>query len=451
MITLTSQQKADCIETAKALVAFPSVCGPAEGAMPFGKDIQSCLEYALDYCQSLGCTTYLDPAGYYGYADYGQGEELIGIVGHLDVVPEGDHALWHTEPFTGTVIDDKLYGRGSGDDKGPTAASLHGLKAVIDSGVTFKKRVRYIFSTDEESMFRCLKAYRQQEEIPTATLVPDGRFPFTYGEKGLVNIKLHGPGTTDFSLNGGEAFNIVPSKAHYQGPQLTDLLTQLTADKQDVTQTGSDTLTVTGTAVHASVNHLGNNAVSQLAVALNHYAQHPLLQFISQEIGLDPHGTALLGELEDDISGKVAFNLGKLEINENSSQLWLDIRYPLIADYADIRQKIEVASQAYGLGFEEYDQWDGALVPLETPFLQTVLRTYQDLTKDFTPPGITTGATLARTLPNAIAFGTKSSQSTNSTAHQANEYVELSDLYNGMDIYANVLATLVTSDTSLIA
>lgn len=451
MITLTTQQKAACLETAKALVAFPSVCQPAEGAMPFGKDIQACLEYALDYCQSLGFTTYLDPAGYYGYADYGQGEELIGIIGHLDVVPEGDHSLWQTDPFTGTVIADKLYGRGSGDDKGPTAASLHGLKAVIDSGVPFKKRVRYIFSTDEESMFRCLKAYRQQEEIPTATLVPDGHFPFTYGEKGLVNIKLHGPGAADFNLKGGDAFNIVPSKAHYQGPQLTEILAQLTANNQDVTQTGSDALAVTGTAVHASVNHLGNNAVSQLAVALNYYTQHPLLQFIAQEIGLDPHGKALLGELEDDISGKVAFNLGKLEINEDSSQLWLDIRYPLVADYAEMRQKIETASHAYGLCFEEYDQWDGALVPLDTPFLQTVLTTYQDLTKDFTAPGVTTGATLARTLPNAIAFGTKSSQSTNSTAHQANEYVELSDLYNGMTIYANVLEKLVTSEASLLA
>lgn len=450
MINITTQQKADCLETAKALVAFPSVCGPAEPTMPFGKEIHACLDYALDYCKSIGFTTYIDPAGYYGYADYGQGEELIGIVGHLDVVPEGDHALWQTAPFSGTVIEDKLYGRGSGDDKGPTAASLHGLKAVIDSGVTFKKRVRYIFSTDEESMFRCLKAYRQQEEIPTATLVPDGRFPFTYGEKGLVNIKLHGPGATDFSVTGGDAFNIVPSKAHYQGPQLADLLALLTANQQEVAQTGSDNLTVTGEAVHASVNHLGNNAVSQLAVALSQSNQHPLLQFIAQEIGLDPHGTALLGELEDDISGKVAFNLGKLVITQESSQLWLDIRYPLIADYSAIRQKIEAASHSYGLTFEEYDQWDGALVPLDTPFLQTVLSTYQDLTNDFTAPGITTGATLARTLPNAIAFGTKNSQSTNGTAHQANEYVALSDLYDGMSIYANVLEKLVTSETSLL-
>lgn len=217
MITLTDQQKADCLETAQQLIAYPSVCQPAAGG-PFGNEIQACLEYALEYCQSLGLTTYLDPAGYYGYADYGTGEELIGIIGHLDVVPEGDHELWLSPPFTGTLRDERLYGRGSGDDKGPTAASLHGLKAVIDAGVPFNKRVRYIFSTDEESMFRCLKAYREKEEIPTATLVPDGHFPFTYGEKGLVNIKLHGPGSQHFTLQGGDAFNIVPSKAHYKGP-----------------------------------------------------------------------------------------------------------------------------------------------------------------------------------------------------------------------------------------
>ena len=118
MITLTDKQKADCLETAKALIAFPSVCSPAEPNKPFGKQIHACLAYALDYCQSLGFTTYLDPEGYYGYADYGDGAELIGIIGHLDVVPEGDHGLWQTAPFTGTVIDERLYGRGPAMTKG---------------------------------------------------------------------------------------------------------------------------------------------------------------------------------------------------------------------------------------------------------------------------------------------------------------------------------------------
>ena len=50
----------------------------------------------------------------------------VGIIGHLDVVPEGEG--WTYPPFELTIRDDILYGRGTIDDKGPVIASLYAIK-----------------------------------------------------------------------------------------------------------------------------------------------------------------------------------------------------------------------------------------------------------------------------------------------------------------------------------
>ncbi|MEW6857818.1 M20/M25/M40 family metallo-hydrolase [Streptococcus iniae] len=56
------------------------------------------------------------------HLDWGQGEDLFGVMGHLDVVPVGDG--WESDPFTPTYRDGKLFARGALDDKGPLVAAF---------------------------------------------------------------------------------------------------------------------------------------------------------------------------------------------------------------------------------------------------------------------------------------------------------------------------------------
>ncbi len=78
----------------------------------------------------------------------------------------------------------------------------YAVKALLDSGVRFKKRVRFIFGTDEETLWRCMGRYNELEERATLGFAPDSSFPLTYAEKGLLQVKFDkiGPGSMQLDL-----------------------------------------------------------------------------------------------------------------------------------------------------------------------------------------------------------------------------------------------------------
>ena len=131
------------------LVRLPSVCDEGAGGYPFGQAVDQALRKALNIAGDLGFKTQYGDGGYYGYAEIGEGAEMLGILGHLDVVPPGKLKDWERDPFDPVEKDGMLYGRGTQDDKGPMVAAMFAVKALMDAGVKFNKRVRFIFGTDE--------------------------------------------------------------------------------------------------------------------------------------------------------------------------------------------------------------------------------------------------------------------------------------------------------------
>ena len=71
------------------LVRIPSVCDEGVGGYPFGESIDQALRQVLSIADGLGFRTRYGDEGYYGIAEVGEGKELLGILGHLDVVPPG--------------------------------------------------------------------------------------------------------------------------------------------------------------------------------------------------------------------------------------------------------------------------------------------------------------------------------------------------------------------------
>ena len=114
--------KTEIIQKTQELIQIPSILfNSANPNHPFGDAINDALEYMLNLGKSLDFRT-KNIDGYCGYIEFGEGQEIIGIIGHLDVVPANDK--WTYPPFSGTIHNNKIYGRSVIDDKGSCICSI---------------------------------------------------------------------------------------------------------------------------------------------------------------------------------------------------------------------------------------------------------------------------------------------------------------------------------------
>lgn len=441
-IDITNQVKDEFLISLKTLISYPSVLNEGENGTPFGQAIQDVLEKTLEICRDIGFTTYLDPKGYYGYAEIDQGAELLAILCHLDVVPSGDEADWQTPPFEATIKDGWVFGRGVQDDKGPSLAALYAVKSLLDQGIQFKKRVRFIFGTDEETLWRCMARYNTIEEQASMGFAPDSSFPLTYAEKGLLQVKLHGPGSDQLELEVGGAFNVVPDKANYQGPLYEQVCNDLKEAGYDY-QSTEQTVTVLGVPKHAKDASQGINAVIRLATILAPLQEHPALSFLATQAGQDGTGRQIFGDIADEPSGHLSFNVAGLMINHERSEIRIDIRTPVLADKEELVELLTRCAQNYQLRYEEFDYLAPLYVAKDSKLVSTLMQIYQEKTGDNSPAISSGGATFARTMPNCVAFGALF-PGAKQTEHQANECAVLEDLYRAMDIYAEAVYRLAT-------
>ena len=427
------------IEAIKESISFPSVLDEEnvlEGA-PFGKDINDCLDNMISLCEELGYKTYKDKDGYYGYAEIGEGDELIGILGHLDVVPAGDLETWNTNPFEATIIDGKLYGRGVQDDKGPMISCLFAVKALINSGVKLNKRIRFIFGTDEENLWRGIAKYKENnEEIPSMGITPDSDFFCTNAEKGLLQATLKCKKSSDLILKGGNAFNSVPDKIVYTGQKHDVRILIAMLDKMGFEYLkDGNSICVLGKGVHSAHSDEGVNAISRLAIALRMIGyKSNSIKFIADIIGEDANANKIIANCED-ISGKLTFNIGKIDLNADEEIISVDIRIPVTYSKEDVVEPLIQIAKEYELEYSEFDWLPSNYVPADHFLIKTLQSVYEREIGEPAIPQSSGGATYARAISNCVAYGMIFPDS-EKTEHQANEYVSLDDLRKATKLYA---------------
>jgi succinyl-diaminopimelate desuccinylase len=96
---------------------------------------------------------------------WGSGSPTLGYCSHFDVVPAGDKALWSDEPYSGSIVDGRLYGRGSGDAKGPIAAALEAVAILRGAKWPLHGTLELELVSDEETMGFQGTGYLVEQEI----------------------------------------------------------------------------------------------------------------------------------------------------------------------------------------------------------------------------------------------------------------------------------------------
>ena len=413
--TLVMSKKGRLLACLQQNLRIPSVEGPAEEGAPYGIHCRRSLDHVLEAAESMGFKT-CNVDGHVGWCEYGEGEEMVAVLGHLDVVPTGDG--WSFDPWGGEIKDDKIFGRGTMDDKGPSVAALFALEALKDSGLPLKRRIRLIFGCNEETGCHDVPYYLEHGgEIPVMGFTPDAEFPLINGEKGIINAYCSRSFTQTgdlklISFQGGIAANVVPDYAKAElacTPELAANLAEKALEK--VTFTVTDTglmVEATGENAHGSTPWLGENAIGRLVLALNELPFEgelsQILSFLAEKLGMDTVGKAAGIHLHDEISGDLSFNLGVMNASENSLELVVNYRYPVTFEFDDCGPAFQALFEANGFTVKQVHK-EKLYIPADSTLVKTLLKVYKDQTGIDGKPICIGGGTYAKCLPNILAFG----------------------------------------------
>lgn len=428
---------------------------------PFGPGPVKALEYFLDLAKRDGYKT-RNIDNYAGDFEFGQGDEVLGIFAHLDVVPAGSG--WDTDPYEPVIKDGKLYARGSSDDKGPTMACYYALKIIKELNLPVSKRVRFIVGTDEESGWDDMAYYFAHNGLkdPDFGFSPDAEFPIINGEKGNITTYLHFEGKNDgvFSLasfNGGLRENMVPesASASFTGPitlqeleaKLADFAVNQGVTGQVIEESDGFHVTIHGKSVHGMMPQKGVNGATYLGLFLSQFDfqgnAEAYLNFIAETLHKDFFGEKVGLAYTDPKMGDLTMNAGVFNFNKESADntIALNFRYPKGVDVYGIKAGLEKLEGPKDVTLSEHGHVPH-YVPVSDPMVQTLLSVYEKHTGLKGEEQIIGGGTFGRLLKRGVAYGAMFPGYVN-TMHQANEFTEVEDLYRAAAIYAEAIYELI--------
>lgn len=387
------------------LIAIPSVSrGTPEPGAPLGRSVNDALEYTLALARKLGFSNARSLDGYCGVVDFGEGEEMLMIMAHLDVVPAGP--AWTCEPFALTRRDGRLLGRGVLDDKGPAVSALYALHAVKTAGVPLKRRVRVLLGCDEERGWACINRYKQTEPDPTLAFTPDGSYPVINSEMGICHTtytkKLANSGVR---VSCGTAPNVIPGEASATLPFTPEPV--IAKAGIQLSGAGSE-LRAVGRGGHASRPHDAKNALLALLDALK---EQPLdaddlavASSLASLLAFDMHGEGF-GLDVTDASGRLTLSPDMLEWNEHEVSITLDCRHPFSVTAEKLLAALDEKFAQIGFTRTYEKVSAGHFLDPNCELVKTLLDIYEKATGRKSKPLSIGGGTYARSFDNAVAFG----------------------------------------------
>ncbi len=412
---------AEILEDMSEIMSIDSSYGTPSEGKPFGEGSAAALAWGAAKGEALG----LKVKNFDNHAismTCGEGEPVLGILSHLDVVPATPEG-WEHEPFACTLDDGYIYGRGAIDDKGPSVAVLWAVKALKELNVPLEKSFRVIFGGNEERGCEDIVYYAAREPFPPHVFTPDGSFPVLNCEKGMVHLTFSAPfeDSEIASIKAGSVINAIP-------------------DFCIVTDKNGAVTEIKGKPSHGSRPENGDNAVTKFLAGYK--GGNALLKALGE---LFPHGefdgkTAGLG-FADDVSGTMTCALTLLNTSEGRLTGGIDIRFPIDRTYAEISGIIVKALENAGFAADDLSGKEPHYVPADDPFVVTLLQVYEDVKGERGEPVAEGGITYVHDTPGGVAFGAEFPWEDN-RMHGIDERVSVETFMYNLNMYANAIARI---------
>lgn len=405
----------------ESLISIRSIKSIKKDGAPFGEEIGKALNIGLEIGKRLGFKTRnLD--GYVGILELGESEEYLGVFGHLDVVVEGSG--WSTPPYQLTKLNEKFYGRGVLDNKGPILACMYGVKILKELGIDFQKKIRIVLGTDEESGMSDMDYYLLKEKAPIFGFTPDCKFPVVYGESGVARIKVCYPIEKD------KKYKLMSIEGEYSKAFIPDYTKITYVDTKGEVEVFGE-----GKRVPSNNPYLGSNSIIDAIKKISPEIKKELdcgksfeeiEKFFSEVYGKN------LGIEYKSETGEVLVSLYEIKKSSENIEVYFSVRYPVECEENDILQ--ELKKRISGKLKIEFSM-PKVVKDKNSPMIESMSKAYYEVTKLDSAPVTTTGGTYARKIPNIVAFG-PSFPNEKGIAHNKNEYLGEEHFYKLIKIYA---------------
>ena len=370
------------LDLARALIVLRSLTPDDAGCQGLLKERLAPLGFRCDSLSFNGVSNL--------WARRGEARPVVCFAGHTDVVPAGPLAAWRSDPFTPTLREGFLYGRGAADMKSSLAAFVVAIEDFVRAHPAHPGSIALLVTSDEEG-------------------------PAVDGTARVVD-RLKAAGTAlDYCIVGE------PSSVERLGDMI----------KNGRRGTLSGRLSVKGVQGHVAYPHLAKNPIHLAAPAIAELAA----------LAWD-EGTEYFPPTSWQASN-IHAGTGATNVIPGSLELLFNFRYATASTRESLQERLEAVLQRHGLDYEL--EWTASGSPYLTPrdrlvsVTQEIIREVCGIAPELSCTGGTSdGRFIASICREVVELGP-----VNATIHKIDERVAVADLEPLAALYRGILERLL--------